>query len=121
MTNRELAAVREVRNRDICQDYLTGLSVRQLSEKFDMSTDSIRRILRESLPEGAVLETVKRTTNICFDCAKACGGCSWSKRFEPVPGWTAEPVVIKSFETLLGGPKFTKTFHITACPQFERG
>lgn len=37
--------------------------------------------------------------NICFDCQRACGGCSWSAchpvtgkpLFLPVPGWTAEP------------------------------
>ena len=60
-------------------------------------------------------------TNICFDCKRACGGCSWSEndpvtgkiRFEPVPGWTAERVPIN----LSWGIDFT--YHITACPLFE--
>jgi hypothetical protein len=61
-----------------------------------------------------------RKTNICFDCQNACGGCSWSEldpetgktRFEPVLGWTAEPV------TLNLGWCIERTYHITACPQF---
>ena len=32
------------------------------------------------------------STNICFDCQLAIGGCEWSAKFEPVPGWTAEEV-----------------------------
>lgn len=43
-------------------------------------------------------------TNICFDCQRACGGCSWSAchtvtgkpLFLPVPGWTAKPSKIYS-------------------------
>lgn len=69
-----------------------------------------------------------RHTNICFDCKKSCGGCSWSAfdpvtgkpRFEPVPGWTAEPVYLN-----LGRRHskniFYNTYHITACPEFVRG
>lgn len=38
-------------------------------------------------------------SQLCWDCANACGGCSWSgidpvthkPRFEPVPGWKAKP------------------------------
>lgn len=65
------------------------------------------------------------TTNICFDCQNACGGCSWTEinpdtkqpRFEPVPGWTAKPVLLN-----VGGGKngscFIETYHVTKCPQF---
>lgn len=67
-----------------------------------------------------------RKTNICFDCKKACGGCSWSEidpntekpRFEPVEGWTAEETVLRVYEQ--DRTRFEKTYHITACPLFER-
>lgn len=54
--------------------------------------------------------------NICFDCARACGGCSWSRRFKPVPGWTAQRA------TLPGGMSGTRidTYQITACPQYVK-
>ncbi len=33
---------------------------------------------------------IKKET-LCWQCAKACGGCSWSnKAHKPVEGWTAE-------------------------------
>lgn len=67
----------------------------------------------------------KGNANICFDCKKACGGCSWTEldsqtlrpRFEPVPGWTATETVIN-----MGGDHHLKvtSYHITACPLFEK-
>lgn len=65
----------------------------------------------------------KNNTNICFDCQKACGGCSWSEidpdtekpRFQPVEGWTAEPVMMFLYEG-----KRIQTYHITACPEFVK-
>lgn len=64
--------------------------------------------------------------NICFRCQKACGRCSWSgidpvtkkPRFEPVPGWTAKKVLLKSWSNH-SKSKYIETYHITACPEFE--
>ena len=65
--------------------------------------------------------------NICFDCKKACGDCSWSEvdpntrkvRYEPVPGWTAEKVFLNvgysGYQRRL-----IETYCITACPEFEK-
>lgn len=75
----------------------------------------------ENMPSG-------RKTNICFDCKNACGRCPWSRydpekkrtAFEPVPGWTAEKVpFLSKGERNKRGHDFT--YHITACPLFERG
>lgn len=63
--------------------------------------------------------------NICFDCDRACGGCSWSAldpvtgkpQFKPVPGWTATPVVLN--ESHNGYEYKYATYQITACPQFK--
>lgn len=64
--------------------------------------------------------------NICFSCQKSCGRCSWSgidpvtkkPRFEPVPGWTAKKVLLKSWSHN-SKSKYIETYHITACPEFE--
>ena len=64
--------------------------------------------------------------NICFDCKKACGGCSWSEldpktgkpRFEPVPGWTAKKVMLNTCHTKRG-KHWEPTYSIKACPLFE--
>ena len=66
------------------------------------------------------------TTNICFDCQNACGGCSWTEidpvtkrpRFEPVPGWTAKPVLLVIGRDKGNKERITKTYHVTKCPQF---
>jgi hypothetical protein len=68
----------------------------------------------------------KTQTNICFDCKKACGGCSWSEinpetrkpRFEPVPGWTAEKAILRTGTDMHGIQKI-ETYAISACPLFE--
>lgn len=38
-------------------------------------------------------DSVKHPT-LCWFCANALCGCSWSKHFEPVDGWTAVPTLI---------------------------
>lgn len=55
--------------------------------------------------------------NICFDCQNAVCGCSWSRDFTPVPGWTAEKTVIRQIY-VKGYEQDVETYHITACPQF---
>lgn len=69
-------------------------------------------------------------TNICVDCKKACGGCSWSEidpatekpKFEPIPGWTAEKVWLNvGTSGSYNRKRIVQTYHITACPEFEEG
>lgn len=65
----------------------------------------------------------KGNTNICFDCKRACGGCSWTEldpknlqtRFEPVPGWDATKTFFKN-----GDGRKVETYHIRSCPLFEK-
>ena len=61
-------------------------------------------------------------TNICFDCEKACGGCSWSEvdpetkkvRFQPIPGCK-----IQKRSRKYNG-KWMIVDQIVECPLFER-
>lgn len=55
--------------------------------------------------------------NICFDCQNAVCGCSWSRDFTPVPGWTAEKTYVMQCY-VPGYESQIETYHITACPQF---
>ena len=63
-------------------------------------------------------------TNLCFDCKKACGGCSWSEwdavnkkpKFQPVEGWKA--IKVPYFMNGRGGG-LDCTYYITDCPEFE--
>lgn len=57
-----------------------------------------------------------QSKQLCWTCANACGGCEWSARFEPVPGWDA----IATTRTVSG--KFVeKSFSVRACQKFRRG
>lgn len=56
---------------------------------------------------------------LCCYCMKAYGGCSWSKEFKPVEGWTAVPTVILTRNPR--GKDSIQSYKITACPEFERG
>ena len=68
-----------------------------------------------------MIEVTEKTSashaNPCFFCKNACGKCLWSKLFVPIPGWDAEPSVIRGFS----GKRYviTKTFWIKKCPLFE--
>lgn len=77
-----------------------------------------RREERDRMP-------IKRRDNavasLCWDCKNAVPqgghGCSWSERFEPVPGWGAERRDIRT------GPKkegTTESYFVYRCPEFER-
>lgn len=56
-----------------------------------------------------------KTGQICWRCAKACGGCSWSADLTPVPGWIAE----KRSYPVEKGMKET-SYIIRYCPEFEK-
>lgn len=57
------------------------------------------------------------STQPCWDCAKACGGCAWSARGEPIPGWDATERVL--YHRGWKGQAKTTSFAIRYCPEFE--
>ena len=48
----------------------------------------------------------------CITCRNACGGCSWSREFVPVKGWTAEK------NTIPDNGKHAETYKIIDCPEY---
>lgn len=65
------------------------------------------------------LVPIRDTSNICFFCKRACGGCSWSESFDPVPGWTAA-ATRRVYRTHRGFYQHVvDSYHITACPEYE--
>lgn len=57
----------------------------------------------------------------CWSCAKACGGCAWSAKFEPVPGWDAKESTIKYNDGTPKTPKIrnVRSYIIKSCPEYE--
>lgn len=113
-----LDAERKARNEKILARFNDGATTAKMAAEFGLSTNQINGIIRAYTGKK---KRIHHATNICFDCAKACGRCSWSARFEPVPGWTAKPTAIKYFDDKKGGVVFTQTYSITACPEFTPG
>lgn len=56
--------------------------------------------------------------SLCWDCRRAVGGCSWSRSFQPVEGWEAEPTRLALCRE--GKQYVTSSFYVTRCPLFER-
>lgn len=48
----------------------------------------------------------------CWTCKNACGGCSWSRAFKPVKGWTAEKTFIPS------NGDYAESYRIISCPEY---
>lgn len=76
------------------------------------------------MSRNAYKETRKHS-QLCWNCEKACGKCSWSKNFTPVPGWNATPTKIISYTTSVAGNKrhrkkfYIDSYEIHGCPEFE--
>ena len=51
----------------------------------------------------------------CWYCAKATGGCSWSRSFKPVDGWDATLRVIRMQDRSMD------SYCVNSCPEFVRG
>lgn len=51
-----------------------------------------------------------KTMQLCWDCARAVGGCDWSREHIPIPGWEATPAVRNG----------DSSYVITGCPEFVR-
>ena len=52
----------------------------------------------------------------CWTCTKYLGGCPWSARFEPVPGWDAEPVKRRAMPH--SAKEYVDTYDIKSCPMY---
>lgn len=55
----------------------------------------------------------KAEQTLCWMCAKSCGQCSWSERFEPVDGWDAEKCVVN-----FGRYGREESYLVRRCPEF---
>lgn len=74
---------------------------------------------QKKAPKGSAAPMYQQ---LCWRCENACGGCEWSDRLEPVPGWDATPTsrVLKAGGKGKGGTRIASSFVIHACPKFRR-
>ena len=62
--------------------------------------------------KNAAKERRQEREQPCCSCKKACGGCSWSKNFQPVVGWDAVPTVVEDIEGDM------HSYKISRCPEY---
>ncbi len=59
-------------------------------------------------------EEKEQLHSLCWECGKAINsGCSWSKCFEPVEGWTAK--------ARGGRESKAKSYKVLECPEYVKG
>ena len=49
----------------------------------------------------------------CWSCQNACGGCSWSSEFKPVEGWKAKRTKVKCEDG-----RYSDSYKILFCPEY---
>lgn len=64
--------------------------------------------------------------SLCWQCIhavpdKCAHGCSWSRHFIPVEGWSAERTGLKGNDYYTDPPQLTESYKVISCPQFEEG
>lgn len=74
-------------------------------------TEFTAKLLPKKHIKQQATETYPR--QICWDCKKSTGRCSWSQCHKPVKGWTAQYVPER--------PQNPATYSIIACPEFVEG
>lgn len=63
------------------------------------------------------MDNKRKPQSICWDCAKACGKCSWSTppSYKPIPGWKA----IRNDIKCKGKTVTTvESYIVEECPEF---
>lgn len=65
---------------------------------------------------------IRKDEQPCWHCAKATGGCSWSRSFKPVDGWKAKKTIIMNgIEIIDKQPRICHSYKIESCPEFIYG
>ena len=92
---------------------VTGLAhdtIRNRLRKGDTIEQALRPVCRK--PSAIIKSSIDQGT-LCWDCQNYGGGCSWSKRFQPVAGWVAE----QHYKPSLAGDGIS--YKVLSCPEFK--
>ena len=102
-----------------------GMTDNEIQRSFDLYRGSwdrwkaINKMWAGGRPGKKMKKKTKSDWAICWECKKACGGCSWSKTLTPVEGWevveTGDPTWLSSIR------KVVPTVRVVECPEFIKG
>ena len=102
----------------------TGYSYRAIGQVVGKHPDTVKMFVRR---DGPPKERIPQKDTLCWHCGLATGGpsgktgepCSWAKGLKPVPGWDAEAVTIRCYNS--EGTYEGMTWSVKDCPLFEKG
>lgn len=103
-------------------------SVEEWSEILGIAPNTIRERINRGLTASQCLSVERlkkrggnyKNPTLCWDCANACGGCSWSSReAQPVDGWDATPTKV-NMTIEHNQPRSVDSYIVHSCPQFVR-
>ncbi len=111
----KVAISKEMQNK-ICKMYKSGMELKQICEKLEVGYYAVyntlkaagHKVKRATAGRKKTKEDFAKREQPCWHCKKYAGGCSWSRDFTPVEGWTAEKVLMGSG---------TETYEIKECPE----
>lgn len=104
------------RNKVIAELRKNEKTQEEIAKEVGISTSSVYKISRQiGIKRYGGKKRQQRGEQLCWMCSKAYGGCNWSACFEPVEGWTAEPIVLSP-----KSPYPVHTYHISECPEYEK-
>ena len=67
--------------------------------------------------ENMTFNQYRKCGSLCWDCKKAVGRCSWSRRFEEVDGWTAIRRDVQCGRRD-DKPIYERSYFVIDCPEF---
>lgn len=77
--------------------------------------EGVLEVLKTFKPERKKVEN-RGGGSICWHCANACGGCSWSQALIPVKGWKAKKVKTNDYTK----PSLPPPMIVIECPEFKK-
>lgn len=80
-------------------------TIRSMFGKWSPPKKQRKSKAKEKLVDYYASSKCAQSDTICWHCEKACGGCSWADRFEPVEGWVAR--------------KGNISYNVRKCPEYE--
>lgn len=81
-------------------------------EKTFISKSNRKRYCSKACAKEMTRRMREQGEQLCWRCKNSCGGCNWSRFFEPVEGLTAEATIIKDSNGDI------QSYRIKKCPEF---
>jgi hypothetical protein len=105
-----------------------GYTHRQIANALDLEYSQVKSFSSKlgRVPNRRGVNTQKRSDQLCWLCKYAGGArrkdgwkCPWADRLKPVEGWTAEAVPYYDYNN--NRQLTSRTWRVTACPEYENG